>query len=164
MVAMEISDNNVSLEDIFSGNASAFAAVHSAAMISLVADPVRICPETCPETLLFDVGRISELQCEFNRIVDGAMVLTVASHMIISGNPSAAKGKVLNNLAGYIIDNCFDPANLCRELDSASVLVDPVARGQLLKALDQGITNKSDAVRQLMWVFVPLLRFTFIAV
>ena len=155
-VAKEISDKAISPEDITSGKAATFAAVHTAAMFSLVVDPERIRLETCPETLLLDVGRLSSLQSEYNHIVDGATVLITATHAIIGSDPhpSQEKRQVLSRLTSFVIDNHFDSftlkSDLCLELDAADVLMDTEARGKLLKALDSSITNKSDAVRQLM--------------
>ena len=141
---------NVALEDLVAMKPGAFVSVHTAAMLALVANP----GTGTPETLLFDAGRLAQLQREFERIVDGATVLVVANNAIAGGAAqplSREKRSVLADLAGAVVGGAgFDAADFCRGLDSAGVLTDAAARGKLLRALSACVANKKDAVRQLM--------------
>jgi hypothetical protein len=159
-VVREIGARNVAREDLATGRAHAFSAVHYAAMISLVADGKLIRSETTPETLLFDVRRLSLMQRDFNRVVDGSTVLIIATHAIVGagGSQSAEKRQVMADLASFIV---VDPeqgvvvdidsviAGLGRRLDALGVLPDLSARAQLFRALAKGVTE-DDPVRQLM--------------
>ena len=78
----EVASKAVDLETLLEGKASSFVHVHSAAMLALVADQMTIKPDICPETLLFDVHRISLLQREFQYIVTSVTMLITATHSI----------------------------------------------------------------------------------
>ena len=78
----EVASKAVDLESLLEGKASAFVHVHSAAMLSLVADQTTIKADMCPETLLFDVHRLSILQREFQYIVTAVTMLVTATHSI----------------------------------------------------------------------------------
>ncbi len=153
IVLRETTARNISLEDLRSGKA--FVTVHTAAMFSLISDPVAVTPNTVPETLLFDVNRLALLHREFNRIVDGITMLLTANHAIIGNerHPSKEQREVLTDLASLIADGSdFEAitADFSAKLDSAGVLTDPVARGKLLKVLSSCVGNKDDSVRKLM--------------
>ena len=151
-VRYETATNGIALDDLVSGKPEAFVSLHTAAMVSLVTDPVPVTATTVPETLLFDVSRIYALQREFGRIVDGATVLIIANHALAGGDKHSSQA-VLNDLAALVIGGSdFDTlsANLDQKLTASNVLVDPSARGRLLRALESGVANKKDPVRQLM--------------
>jgi hypothetical protein len=153
IVLRETAARNILLEDLRSGKA--FVAVHTAAVFSLVSDPVAVTPNTVPETLLFDVSRLALLHREFNRIVDGITMLLTANHAVVGSerHPSKEQREVLTDLASLIIDGSdFEAiaASFSAKLDSAGVLADPVARGKLFKVLSSCIGNRDDSVRKLM--------------
>jgi hypothetical protein len=141
------------MEDLAAGKADAFAIVHAAAMLSLVTNPTPVKSDTIPETLLFDVGRVSLLQGEFDRIVGCATVLTMATHAVIGSDKSPSKEKlqVMSDLVDLIkAGGVFDSTEFCRSLDSAGVLTNAAARDKFLKTLALSVENKGDPVRQLM--------------
>ena len=70
------------LDNLLEGKAAAFVHVHSAAMLSIVAEDVTVKADICPETLLFDVHRLGELQREFQNIVTSATMIITASHAL----------------------------------------------------------------------------------
>lgn len=76
----EVASKAVDLESLLEGKASAFVHVHSAAMLSLVADQATIKADVCPETLLFDVHRLSMLQRELRYVVAATTMLVTATH------------------------------------------------------------------------------------
>ena len=51
-------------------------------MLSLIADGAPLKTETCPETLLFDVYRLSVLQAEYQYIVLAATMMVTAGHSL----------------------------------------------------------------------------------
>jgi hypothetical protein len=140
----------IAREDLVAGKLQAFVSVHTAAMLSLVSNPAVI---TVPETLAFDVNRLTSIQREYSRIVDGATVLVIANHAVIgrAKQPSHEQRMVMTELAKLIVDGSDAIVDeFCLKLDAASVLTDPLARGKLVSALTSGISNKNDGVRQLM--------------
>ena len=78
----EVASRAADLDSLLEGKASAFVHVHSAAMLSLVADQTKIREDVCPETLLMDVHRLSILQREFQYIVTAVTMLVTATHGI----------------------------------------------------------------------------------
>jgi hypothetical protein len=85
VVATETRAETIPLDHLVAGNQQAFISLHMTAMLSLVSDPVeRISDTTVPETLLFDVRRLSRLQFEFDRIVSGASIVVAANHTVPS--------------------------------------------------------------------------------
>lgn len=139
--------------DLVAGKASAFVNVHTSAMISLIASSVPVTLETTPETLMFDVHRLSLIQQEFARLVNGATALVIANHAIIGSDktPSAEKRQVISGLSDLLASGgFFNAAEFCSNLDSAGVLVDAEARNKFLKSVTQSTENVNDPVRQLM--------------
>lgn len=157
-VLHEMASNSTARASISNGDAKAFVSVHLTAMVSLIVDTNAIKQENVPETLLFDVNRISILQRDFHAIVDGITVLTTATHAIVSsgGGDQHCKQQVLANLAATIAaDSCngfdvhFMMGKLGVAMDSFGILKDQEARGKVLRVLT-GCVKKDDAVRQLM--------------
>jgi hypothetical protein len=157
-VRHEIASNSAAQGAISNGDAKAFVSVHLTAMVSLIVDTNAVKQESVPETLLFDVNRISILQRDFHAIVDGITVLTTATHAIVSSGSGDPLGKqqVLANLAASIAaDSCngfdvhFIMGKLGVAMDSFGILKDQEARGKVLRALTSCV-KKDDAVRQLM--------------
>ena len=141
------------VDDLVAGKADAFVSVHMTSMFYLISQLQPIKTETMPETLLLDAHRLSQLQNQFNSIVDNATALTIAAHHII-GNDKKTPG-------GENVVVVFDATELCSSLDSEGVLVDKASRDKLLKALALSVGNKEDAVRQLMWVLLLVINFMF---
>lgn len=73
-------EKSITLDGLLSGSAAAFVHTHSTAMLALVTGPLHIKPELCPETLLFDVYRLSLLQIEFREQAKAASLLVTATH------------------------------------------------------------------------------------
>ena len=71
------------LEQLSTGSAGAYIAVHSDAMLSLATSVDSIVShEAAPETLLFDLGRLFQARSEYRGIVDGtSLILSVAHAM-----------------------------------------------------------------------------------
>ena len=67
-------------ENLLAGCVSAFVRVHMSAMLALVVNPVPIRHDACPETLLFDVHRLSLLQCEFRYLVGASSLYATAGY------------------------------------------------------------------------------------
>ena len=82
----------VQLDELLDGRAQAFVAVHSDAMLALVADAPRgVLPaEGAPETLQMDLVRLNGLRREFDDIATRMAMLAVMRHGIGGGRPSAA--------------------------------------------------------------------------
>jgi len=64
----------------YDGTHATLLKVHSTAMLALVAGNTPIRSESVPETLLFDVARVSTLYSRFHHIVDGCTVLVTVLH------------------------------------------------------------------------------------
>ena len=80
-VGAEVTSNKaVELSALREGSAAAFVHVHSAAMLALVTSPIDVKPDLCPETLLFDVHRLAQLQQDFRAQNQAAALLTTAIH------------------------------------------------------------------------------------
>ena len=141
----------IRLEDLTSGNPQAYIALHMTAMLSLVSDPVaRINSDTVPETLLFDVRRLYNLQCEFDYIVSGITVLVVANHGIAEAHPSEEKRALMAELvalveAGQVDYETIIGTNVAERI--STLIADP---DRVLRALRSSINDKSFAVRKLM--------------
>jgi hypothetical protein len=154
----ETTNKVIALEDLVSGKATAFASLHSMAMLSLITNQTAITTGNSPETLLFDVYRLSQIQNEFNGIVNGATILTIANHTIIGSDrqPADEKCVLMNDLASLLVasGSNFDFKSIldtfCQNMDSSHVLVDSVERDTFLKAVSTGISDKNDNVRKLM--------------
>jgi hypothetical protein len=79
----EVALKAVDLEKLLEGKAFAFVHVHSAAILSLITNQTIIKTEMCPETLLFDVHRLSMLQQEFQYIVTSTTILVKVKHRVM---------------------------------------------------------------------------------
>ena len=160
------------VNDLLAGHSDAFVDVHAAAMLSLVTDSaaVDITADTIPETLLFDVHRLSLLQHEFHRIVGCATVLTIATHAIIGSDkaPSLEKQLLISELVRCVSssEEVFDANEFFNNNSSAAngdgvLTIDAVTKDKLLKALALSTGNKDDPVRQLMCVVVVFSQNVF---
>ena len=141
------------VSDLVAGKADAFVTLHTTAMVSLVTDSVTIAIDTIPETLLFDLHRLSIAQLEFTRVVDNAVALVTANHSIIGSDksPSEDKRRVISGLNELLVaGGSFDVTEFCSNLDSAGVLTDPAARGKFIKAVTLSTEDRNDPIRQLM--------------
>ncbi len=153
-VVRETTAGNISIEDLLAGKA--FIPVHTAAMFSLITDPVIVTATNVPETLLFDVNRLSHIQREYNHIVDSVAILVTATHAVIGSekHPSQGQREVMTELVDRLLGEGSDleaiTVDFCHRLDSARVLTDPDVRAKLLKAFSACVANKNDHVRQLM--------------
>ena len=67
-VLSEVLEKRVDLVRLVEGKADAFVHVHAKAVLSLVTERTTMKVDVCPETLLFDVHRISMLQREFGSL------------------------------------------------------------------------------------------------
>ena len=146
----------IAIGDLVGGQRRAFVHVHSLALFTLVAGPVAPTVETVPETLIFDLSRLSVARVEYNRIVDGSTMLLTAAQAVNGSGDKALVGGVLNDLADMVaaqgggIDFGSITTSFCEKLDTAGLLTDPTARAKLLCALSTTIGNPSNAVRGLV--------------
>lgn len=70
-------------QQLVDGRPAAFRAVYADMLVEVVASPVPIAVlDSFPETLLLDRRRLVLAQIEFNRIVDGMAVLTLAVSLL----------------------------------------------------------------------------------
>lgn len=149
----EVASKAVALDGLLEGKASAFVHVHSAAMLSLVADHTTIKADVCPETLLFDLHRLGMLQREFQYLVAAVTMMVTAAHRLTA----TKRGEDLQALSN--IANVFVPESK-KEIDLEQTLSEienamtgctlPVEQSKnLLKSLAQ-CASPTDAVHQLM--------------
>ena len=160
-VARETAANTVSLEDLASGQARAFAHVHAAVFVSTFSCPTcTVSADILPETLGFDVRRIANAATDFQRIIDGATTLVVATHALLHRDNSTnvtqqpshdalhtLTTSLLETEGDLDVDTIF--ADFVRQLDAANLIPDPAERANLRKAFDAAV-NKQDHVRTLM--------------
>jgi hypothetical protein len=105
----EVAAQAACLDSLLAGQASSYESIHSAAMLALVADPAPLTPERCPETLLFDVHRLSLLQREFQCVVTSATMLVTATH----GIGTARNLKFLNPADAALVSASDTPGHFC---------------------------------------------------
>ena len=70
------------LSELLEGKPQAFIGLHSRAMLALIAKTDPIKHEVCPETLLFDVHRLCQLQAEYQLVVKRGAMLVTATHLV----------------------------------------------------------------------------------
>eukprot|EP00291_Cryptomonas_curvata_P028949 CAMPEP_0172213412 /NCGR_PEP_ID=MMETSP1050-20130122/37578_1 /TAXON_ID=233186 /ORGANISM="Cryptomonas curvata, Strain CCAP979/52" /LENGTH=610 /DNA_ID=CAMNT_0012894241 /DNA_START=380 /DNA_END=2212 /DNA_ORIENTATION=+ len=154
----EVAAKAVGLAGLLSGQASAYASIHSAAMLALVADPAPLRADRCPETLLFDVHRLSLLQREFQRVVTSATMLVTATHGISAArnlNPAEISSVLTSVKELFTSDTNTDTeldvaqtvAHIMRAVERSSIASE--SRSALARALTQ-CAAPSDAVHQLL--------------
>jgi hypothetical protein len=112
----EVAARAAGLDGLLAGQASSYESIHSAAMLALVADPTPLTPERCPETLLFDVHRLSLLQREFQRVVTSATMLVTAAH----GVGTAKNLKFLNPADAALVSDT--PGHFLRRIRANPLL------------------------------------------
>ncbi len=101
---------------LLEGKTQAFVRIHSRAMLKLVMHAVPIVPAACPETLLFDVSRLSSLQLELGYIVTSATMLVKSAHIL-----SMCKGANLHQLLASISGILTPEAQRHEEIDKVVV-------------------------------------------
>jgi hypothetical protein len=119
------------LQRLLRGEASAFREIHTAAMLSLIADGCVPRPENSPETLLFDVHRLALLQAEFEYIVMAISMLITAENFLMGSSSraiTATDAVVLEHVAMQFvsesrrsIDVDETVSDLCRTLERSSL-------------------------------------------
>jgi hypothetical protein len=120
------------LEDLKGGKG--FESVHMTAMFLYVSASATATEETVPETLLFDVHRIDDMQLEYRRIVDGSTALVAACHA--TGVATAEQRASLAAIAEVVV---------------AALPLDECLAQHVPSAADRDrILNPSEAVRRLM--------------
>ena len=148
-----MSTKAVELEGLLQGKAFAFVGVHSAGMLHLVAGETTIKAETVPETLLFDVHRLSCLQREFQTLTTASTMLVSVAHSL-----GTTKKQADAQLVSTIGEEIFMPAeelNLEATLDKVSAVLEgrstlsADARKTTLRMLAQS-ASPTDPVHRLM--------------
>jgi len=117
-------------------------AVHTKAMVTLVAQPIMM--ETFPETLQLDVYRLRCFQKSMDRIVDSITVLTVMTQT------AGTKVDIDAQLTGINFDIEMLFANIGPKLDSMQLLMKRSDRIKFFNMLSKCVTNKNHPVRRLM--------------
>lgn len=149
-VRREVGSKAVDRGELEDGKASAFIHVHAVAMLHLVTEQQTMKADICPETLLFDVHRLSMLQFEFRYQAMAVTVMTTATHHIVQQQADTA---VLADIQALLADESKTEAGaiveqICELLTSKTSLSES-GRMRLVNALHQCI-EPSDAVHQLM--------------
>ena len=153
----------VLLEDIVAGKASAFVDVHTHALASLIFGPV-IRAENVPETLLFDIRRISLLQERATYIAIGCAMIVMVQHKFESmkRENKAIHSKTQINFLDSVLDDIKSlirestvsvadfTATLCEKLDTIHELTNSTERAMFINSLSAAIGDPNDAVRKLM--------------
>jgi len=149
----EVSSKAVDLAALLEGKAAAFVGVHSAGMLHLVASDTTVRADNVPETLLFDVHRLSCLQREFQTLTTASTMLVSVAHSL-----GATKKPVDAQLVSDIGEEIFVPEeeiNLEATLDKVSDVLQgrstlsEDARKTALRMLAQS-ASPTDAVHRLM--------------
>ena len=159
-MARETASNTVLLEELVGGQAPAFAHVHASAVVSTFTCSTCVFrADVLPETLSFDVRRIANAAIDFQRIIDGAATLVVATHALMHNITDVTKQQAshdaLHTLTSTLlategdldVDAVF--TDFVRQLDAANLLPDPAERISLRRAFDAAV-NKQDHVRTVM--------------
>ena len=69
-------------EDIVGGSRLAYLTVHTEAVRSLITSPYRLTSDTCPETLLLDMGHLNVLRAKFHTQAMAATLMMMVSTII----------------------------------------------------------------------------------
>lgn len=77
-----VADSSVELDALLEGKARAFVYVHTTAMLQLVTSTTTVKADMVPETLSFDVHRLSMLQNEFQFLVMACTILVSIGHYL----------------------------------------------------------------------------------
>ena len=160
-MAREIAEGKIAREDLVAGRAPAYLALHSAAIFSLKVNISESDPTPgFPATLLLDVKHFTILNHQLERVINGFTLTAIANHVLVGNDPrpSQEKRMVLTQLARLFaannpaLVNEFETivAKLRQQLDMANLLPDEGVRDSFFKTLQDGFSNKSHAVRQLM--------------
>ena len=82
-VQQEVAAGRVGLPSLVGGDAASFVRCHAAAVLALAAGPAPpVTAVTCPETLLFDVGRLSAARAELDYVATAAAMLVTVAHSV----------------------------------------------------------------------------------
>ena len=125
------------LDAISKGDKSYLNNIHSTAMFSLILEKSPITDTSCPETLLFDVHRLSSLQTNFKYLVSSAAILVTIKHYLRTTN-NQKDNNILENISNFLtsqlsIDNIINElkisvSNSSLSEDSKNVLVSNVIK------------------------------------
>eukprot|EP00291_Cryptomonas_curvata_P026192 CAMPEP_0172174800 /NCGR_PEP_ID=MMETSP1050-20130122/13871_1 /TAXON_ID=233186 /ORGANISM="Cryptomonas curvata, Strain CCAP979/52" /LENGTH=643 /DNA_ID=CAMNT_0012846827 /DNA_START=422 /DNA_END=2354 /DNA_ORIENTATION=- len=149
----EVVSKTVELESLLEGKAASYVHIHTVAMLALVAETAPLKSETCPETLLFDVHRLSLLQREFQYLVTSATMLVTATHGVTS-TKNIADTEVLASISDLFVSDSKSEIDVDQTvMDIGKALertsMSPESRSKLTRALTQ-CAAPSDAVHQLL--------------
>jgi hypothetical protein len=117
-------------------------AIHTKAMVTLVAKPM----ETFPETFQLDVYRLRCFQKSVDRIVDSITVLTILTQT------AGSKVDIEAYLTGIDFDIEMVFANIGPKLDSMQLLMNRGDRIRFFNMLSKCVTNKNHPVPRLICV------------
>ena len=129
------------LEQLLTGSAPAFMAVHSDAMLSLSTSETVSC-DCVPETLLFDVHRLADFRSKFRSIVDAASLIITVTHAV---KPGA--------IAGAVADLFASDVDVPPSAASVFDLAKRMSTAPLPRSLEQALVNvvkPDDAVNKLV--------------
>jgi hypothetical protein len=151
----------IALEDIVSGKASAFIDIHTHALARLIFGPKATLVENVPETLLFDVSRLSHLQGRVSYIAVGCTVIVMIHHKFESIkrenkgiNSIGFLDSVLDDIKDLIKEGNINfsdfTTTLCEKLDSIHELTNSTERDKFINVVASAIGDPKDAVRTLM--------------
>ena len=95
----EILIKEIELSHLIEGNPNAYTNLHAASMLSLITNETVFNVETCPETLLLDVNRLSLYRQEYEYIITSTTIIAILSHAIITNN--IVDSQLLTNIIEY---------------------------------------------------------------
>ena len=147
------------LEALRAGDADAFAAVHTEAMVSLVTQSGPINIVTLPATLLFDMSRMVRTQFLFGSLVQfGSMVVVLTQWIKTFGDNASthAMRQILSDLIKMVTSDMsigefvfdFVKDTWFQRLDSSN-LADELARN-MLKFQIEALKNDDSTIKKLM--------------
>lgn len=151
----------VSLEDLCKGTPSCFVRVHTHAFASLIFGDQAITDKTAPETLLFDVRRLSYWQREAYYITDSCAALVILTQYL-KGRTAVdvvAVSDVLKHFTDVFLVGDYDfsqlSSDLCTKLDCKGLLLgtgdeQSKDRINILSKLSVSIGKPEDAVHKLL--------------
>ena len=144
----------VDIDALLEGKATAFVHVHSAAMLHLVASGIDIKPDTCPETLLFDVHRLATLSNRIRYIGTSVTLIVTFMHALTATKRPEANGEcdkvmaAVSQSATKDIDTALD---LVMKAAEETTLLPGDSKSALISALpSRSCVAPSDAVNGLL--------------
>jgi hypothetical protein len=96
----------VSIETLRAASAQTYGEIYTVAMLSLITEPTPLRLEAIPETLLFDLPRLTHMQTDLARIIASATVFAaVAQHVRNSGSHKLQeKVKFVDDFGDFLAD------------------------------------------------------------